>query len=208
MPRHKILLPSFGFSGEELRRSSLQSGQFWHSSYNFLVKEHNAVDQGATCHLEDQDPVLSSFEACLAQPRILPGVYWRSKLQCDPWSQTLDLLRRLNKLKDGVAEVHFDHVMRDKLNAGAIGAGRFKVCVTGRPSIRTVTVSWCTAGCVYYGDQVWRHAVAVRSGVCAMSGEKIRKGDPIYKPACSRETPMNMNAMILAAHIDRLAIDP
>ncbi|SOE71021.1 protein of unknown function [Burkholderia sp. D7] len=130
------------------------------------------------------------------------------KLQCDPWSQTLDLLRSLNKLEDRGAEVDFDHIIRDKPHADGIRAVQFKVCVTGRPSIHTVTISWCAAGCVYYGDQLWRHAFAVRSGVCAMSGEKIRKGDPIYKPSCRREPPMNMDAMILATHIDGLALDP
>lgn len=100
-----------------------------------------------------------------------------------------------------------DHAIRDKPDAGAIRAGQFKVCVTGRPSTHTATTSWCAAGCVYYGDQVWHHSVATRAGVCATSGEKIHKGDSIYKPSCYRTTPMNMDAIILAAHIDRLVID-
>ncbi|WP_082855501.1 DUF3331 domain-containing protein [Paraburkholderia phytofirmans] len=101
----------------------------------------------------------------------------------------------------------FDRAIRGKPHEGGIRPGQFKVYVTGRPSTSTVTISWCAAGCVYYGDQRWHHAIANRSGVCAMSGETIRKGDPVYKPSCKRATPINMDAMILAVHIDRLAID-
>ncbi|MCX4145030.1 DUF3331 domain-containing protein [Paraburkholderia madseniana] len=79
--------------------------------------------------------------------------------------------------------------------------------MTGRPSSRTVTVNWCSVSCGHYGDQIWRHAIALRNGFCAMSGDEIRRGDAIYKPFPGRATPVNADAMILAAHIERVVVD-
>jgi hypothetical protein len=72
------------------------------------------------------------------------------------------------------------------------------VRVTGRPSSTTATVVWrdSTSGC--YEDQIWRGVVARTSGVCAVSGRRIKRGDRVYRPRATRPAPTNANAMILS----------
>ena len=128
-------------------------------------------------------------------------------MQRDPWTQTLILLRCLNHVEDAAVEAQ----LRYSCTAEPIRDGDrpfgLKVRVTGRTTSRTVTVNWCSVSCGHYGDQIWRHAIASRNGFCALSGDEIRRGDAIYKPSSGRATPANADAMILATHIEHMAVD-
>jgi hypothetical protein len=97
---------------------------------------------------------------------------------------------------------------RSIVKVHASGRARFKqgechcqamwVRVTGRPSSTTATVAWrdSTSGC--YEDQIWRGVVARTSGICAVSGRSIKRGDRVYRPRATRPAPTNANAMILS----------
>jgi hypothetical protein len=61
---------------------------------------------------------------------------------------------------------------------------------------RTVALRWCSASC-HYGYQIWVCAKASRSGICAMSGRAIQRGDNIYRPYTRTQViPVNVDAMI------------
>lgn len=68
------------------------------------------------------------------------------------------------------------------------------------------TVSWSdpTAGC--YGEQRWRRGVARKSGVCAMTGQIIDKGNVVYRPHRVRPIPRNIEAMILASVMETIPL--
>jgi hypothetical protein len=60
-------------------------------------------------------------------------------------------------------------------------------------------VSWCDPTMCHYVDQVWNQVVARSSGYCALTGQRIERGDTIFKPrARGRNRPANCNEMILA----------
>lgn len=85
-------------------------------------------------------------------------------------------------------------------------ATRF-VKVLDRPSDRTVTISWRESTLCHYNDQIWRAGIAKHAGTCAVSGMHIERGDHVYRPIPTRPTPINANAMILAAAIADQGLD-
>ena len=50
----------------------------------------------------------------------------------------------------------------------------------------------------HYAEQRWQRCITRRSGICALSGESIVRGDCIYQPARRVSKPVNSSAMILA----------
>jgi hypothetical protein len=59
-------------------------------------------------------------------------------------------------------------------------------------------VRWVEPGRAHYGEQRWRPTRALRSGICALSGQKIVCGDAVFKPG-GRPAPGNSHAMILVS---------
>ncbi|MFC6311785.1 DUF3331 domain-containing protein [Paraburkholderia dipogonis] len=43
-----------------------------------------------------------------------------------------------------------------------------------------------------------RRCIARKAGVCALSGQKVARGDAVYRPRHARPAPRNVKAMILA----------
>ena len=67
----------------------------------------------------------------------------------------------------------------------------------------SITVCWSDATYGRYSDQLWRVCTARRSAVCALTGEKIRRGDAVFRPSPNRRhRPANADAMILASKLD------
>jgi hypothetical protein len=120
----------------------------------------------------------------------------------DRWKQAINHLIVLMRTDDESCR------KRSITTAHLSGRGRFRqsefhsramwVRVTGRPSSTTATVVWrdSTSGC--YEDQIWRGVVARTSGVCAVTGRSIKRGDRVYRPRATRPAPTNANAMILS----------
>jgi len=71
--------------------------------------------------------------------------------------------------------------------------------VLERRSRTIATVAWSDPTACRYGEQIWRRCVARKSGICALSGQVIARGDAVYRPRITRHAPQNIDAMILAS---------
>jgi hypothetical protein len=76
------------------------------------------------------------------------------------------------------------------------------VRVLERQSENAVVILWQDATRCHYGDQVWVRCRSAKTGICALSGNAIRRGDPIYRPRQRQYLPANAQAMILASAIE------
>ncbi|WP_144149121.1 DUF3331 domain-containing protein [Paraburkholderia sp. BCC1884] len=121
----------------------------------------------------------------------------------DPWLRTLGLLSVLS----GDAEVG-NHAVEAAIARKEpwgchlpVMGQRFEVQVRviDRPTQSTATVAWRDPTHCSYGDQVWHASRARVTGVCALSGQSIKRGDAIYKPRPCRPAPLNVGAMILGS---------
>ncbi|EKS71948.1 hypothetical protein BURK_008936 [Burkholderia sp. SJ98] len=79
-----------------------------------------------------------------------------------------------------------------------------RIRVLERPSPRTVSVAWGHPCSGYAGGQTWRRVMARKNGVCALSGERVLRGDPIYKLARSSERHNRADEVLLARHVDAI----
>ncbi|WP_248558369.1 DUF3331 domain-containing protein [Paraburkholderia terrae] len=75
-----------------------------------------------------------------------------------------------------------------------------------RASQRTVVVSWHDPTRCSYSFQLWRRFDATRTGICALSGLVVNRGDSVYKPF-SKPRPINASAMMLATEVERHLVD-
>jgi hypothetical protein len=116
----------------------------------------------------------------------------------DRWKQAINLLITLMRADNGECRNRSIPNVRVRFKTSERHCQAMWVRVTGRPSSTTATVVWrdSTSGC--YEDQIWRGVVARTSGVCAVTGRRIRRGDRVYRPRATRPAPTNANAMILS----------
>ena len=126
-----------------------------------------------------------------------PSFFMQNKLT-DPWSATVQQLRRLAvERADSRAPSSGKKESRPFVKYGVIDLSTISVRVIDRPSESTATIVWRDPTTCCYGDQLWRASVARESGTCAVSGRPINQGDEIYRPRRSRHMPANAVAMIL-----------
>lgn len=88
------------------------------------------------------------------------------------------------------------------LGASERGNDNVKIEVLDRLTTVSAVLSWRDSTGGSYGYQLWQKGVARRSGMCAISGSAIRRGDRIYRPGTIGRLPSNAAAMILAIYID------
>lgn len=141
----------------------------------------------------------------------------------DPWTQTLGLL---SQLCGGDARPaargretplvrtagHATAAVTAAASAPRAQAGNamrrsVSLSVIEHPTSTTVTIAWRDSTHCSYGDQLWQVSRARRSGVCAMSGRAIRRGDLVYQPRRIRPKPLNDGAMILASVLCEVQAD-
>jgi hypothetical protein len=79
--------------------------------------------------------------------------------------------------------------------------------VVERCDERDIVISWQDSTRGRLGDQRWRLGTASASGVCAMSGRQIRRGDCAYRPLRRVSKLPNRGDMILAIAIDSVYQD-
>lgn len=79
-----------------------------------------------------------------------------------------------------------------------MAAGKPIIRILDRPSSVTAIVYWSDAATCHYGYQGWRLASAEKDGQCALSGQPVRRGNLVYRPAQREPRPRNVDAMILA----------
>ncbi|WP_175953921.1 DUF3331 domain-containing protein [Burkholderia sp. BCC0405] len=61
-------------------------------------------------------------------------------------------------------------------------------------------IRWVESGRCHYGEQRWRLRVALQPGRCAISGQPIEPGDPVFRPV-RRPVPANGDEMICPASV-------
>ncbi|WP_175148330.1 DUF3331 domain-containing protein [Paraburkholderia ultramafica] len=74
--------------------------------------------------------------------------------------------------------------------------------VVERTDERDVVISWEDPTRGRLGDQRWRLGTASASGVCAISGKPIKRGDCVFKPMRNTSRFPDLGDMILAAAVD------
>lgn len=121
--------------------------------------------------------------------------------QVDPWVRTIQLLSMGSRYSD-IADGVMPATRRGTLHDGGVTPRpsyppQLKVSLIERTTASTVTIAWRDATSCFYGAQVWRLARARTSGICVLSGKRIRRGDRIFHPHRSKPAPVNARAMIL-----------
>lgn len=84
-----------------------------------------------------------------------------------------------------------------------------RITLIRRYDQESIAVCWSDPTYGRYSDQLWRMCTARRSAICALTGEKIRRGDAVFRPCPNRRhRPANADAMILASKLDGLSGEP
>ncbi|MEX3856453.1 DUF3331 domain-containing protein [Paraburkholderia sp. BR10923] len=122
----------------------------------------------------------------------------------DPWLMTIGLLGSMS------GETDADYLAAPAVTPGLNRTpGNAVRCVTIRVVERStatrVTLAWRDPLRCAYGDQEWYLARAPRSGVCAVSGREIRRGENVYRPRPRRPQPLNADEMISMDALDHSA---
>ena len=130
--------------------------------------------------------------------------------QVTPWSQVVSLLS--HGINDEMFAAQPWHAGSGSHPANGVGKPRgaqqgapaadcdSKITSIERQDEGLALVSWCDPTMCHYIDQVWNQVVARSSGYCALTGQRIERGDTVFKPrARGRNRPANCNEMVLAA---------
>jgi hypothetical protein len=116
----------------------------------------------------------------------------------DPWLMTIGLLS---------ADTHRAHKPAPTCKPRSMSrhdkpVDGLTVRVLERATATRVTLAWRDPSRCSYGDQEWYLTSARRSGVCAISGLQIRRGESVYRPRMTRPPALNAEAMIRAEALD------
>jgi len=118
----------------------------------------------------------------------------------DPWLHAIKMLKCSNN--SSFERSGSTHVQPLTCSSPRQNAHRQKntfVKVLEKPTSTTATVAWFDSTSCHYGDQSWSLRVARSNGICALTGEPVRKGDRVYQPRKSGYRPRNANEMILSS---------
>ncbi|TAM02021.1 MAG: DUF3331 domain-containing protein [Paraburkholderia sp.] len=134
------------------------------------------------------------------------------------WQQTIDLLSAASEPVSFTADLEGSRICKPVpvTRSASEAANRRRATVRSwdaqgitlirRHDSDCITVCWSDATYGRYSDQLWRVCTARRSSVCALTGEKIRRGDAVFRPSPNRRhRPANADAMILASKIENLS---
>ncbi|WP_321797950.1 DUF3331 domain-containing protein [Caballeronia sp. J97] len=124
----------------------------------------------------------------------------------DPWSGTLAMLDsrsgRPSEANDKLALMTrplVRSVQGKSACVGPIEGHCVNIRVLERLSESTLSLSWHDPTSFNYSEQVWALCTARKRGTCALSGQAIRRGQPVYRPRrVGSSVPLNSGAMILA----------
>lgn len=123
----------------------------------------------------------------------------------DPWSRTLAMLdsRASRAAERTVARVCMPPALVQRQMPRTVQNAQETRClnirVLERLSESTLSLSWHDPTSFNYSEQVWALCTARKGGTCALSGQSIRRGQPVYRPRrVGSSVPLNSGAMILA----------
>lgn len=120
-----------------------------------------------------------------------------------PWTHIIGLLSEIGRSSLGTGYYHA-RSKRAMQRSIARWPEDVKISVLDRVSDHSVAIAWCHACSGYYGSQVWRESISRGSAICALSGERVARGDRIYKLSRSKQAPSNARAVLLASHVDAI----
>jgi hypothetical protein len=120
----------------------------------------------------------------------------------DPWLMTIGLLQPLSGEKCNSLPVPAARNNRMRRISDTPIEG-LTIHVLERSNSTRVTLAWRDPSHCAYGDQEWYRTRARRSGVCAVSGREIRRGEDVYRPRPTRPLALNADAMIHIAVLDQ-----
>ncbi|MDR5816527.1 MULTISPECIES: DUF3331 domain-containing protein [unclassified Caballeronia] len=139
----------------------------------------------------------------------------KSPSMMDPWSRTLAMLDksgRLSEAADNPASLTRTLVRKVPVRGSFAPdneTGRVNIRVLERLSASTLALSWHDPTSFNYSEQVWSLCTARKRGTCALSGQAIRRGQPVYRPRrVGRSIPLNSGAMILARAVMVTPLEP
>jgi hypothetical protein len=122
----------------------------------------------------------------------------------DPWSRTLAMLdTRASRAaeKSGTAACIARSLVQRAGRSDQLSkdARCVNIRVLERLSESTLALSWHDPTSFNYSEQVWALCTARKGGTCVLSGQSIRRGQPVYRPRrVGSSVPLNSGAMILA----------
>ncbi|MGF6902396.1 DUF3331 domain-containing protein [Paraburkholderia sp. GAS348] len=133
--------------------------------------------------------------------------------QLNPWSQVVSLLSRLSSddfiagggswragSRRGVRAVQQTWKPSTPQKTMSDATYSSKITSIELQNNASVLISWCDPTMCHYVDQVWSRAAARNCGYCALTGQRIYRGDAVFKPSSrGRLRPVNCDEMILAA---------
>ncbi len=131
--------------------------------------------------------------------------------QVNPWSQVVSLLSHLSSGVDSAAGEPWRAACRrgrivkpgTPHQTTLVAAPCSKITAIERQDDTSALISWCDPTMCHYVDQVWSRVTARSSGYCALTGQRIRSGDAVFKPSArGRLRPVNCEEMILAAALE------
>lgn len=112
----------------------------------------------------------------------------------DPWAMTIGLLGQLRgERKEAVRARPRKSASRCATRTAVVG---LSVRVIERSTDTRLTLAYRDPSRCAYGDQEWYLTRARRSGVCAVTGREIRRGEEVYRPRPMRPQALNADAMI------------
>jgi hypothetical protein len=151
----------------------------------------------------------------------------RPRARCvDAWTQTLFLLEELSAFSENGAgraglrhlqsgnshhsdernsRDHFgnepEHTRRSRTFAASADP-HADITILERLSPSAIVLRWCSCYC-HYGEQLWIRRTARGTGICAMTGGRIRRGDSVFRPRYRvPNLPANFAEMIYASAIE------
>lgn len=119
----------------------------------------------------------------------------------DPWKMTIGLLGLLNGEKCSADAKVAARLPVKRRRADQAVAG-LTIRVIERSTSTRLTLAWRDPSHCAYGDQEWIRTRARRTGVCAVSGRAIRRGEDAYRPRTMRPRALNADAMIHCIVLD------
>ncbi|MCP3724290.1 DUF3331 domain-containing protein [Paraburkholderia sp. BR14263] len=122
----------------------------------------------------------------------------------DPWQMTIGLLGLLSGETCPSQPVPAARKPASRRSADKPVPG-LTIRVLERATATRVTLAWRDPARCAYCDQEWYRTRARRSGVCAVSGREIRRGEHVYRPRPMRPQALNADAMIHSLVLDEAA---
>ncbi|WP_322101444.1 DUF3331 domain-containing protein [Paraburkholderia sp. J41] len=115
----------------------------------------------------------------------------------DPWAMTIGLLGQLRGERGAPGAIGaLAKPRKSARRAARTAVAGLSVRVIERSTDTRLTLAWRDPSHCAYGDQEWYLTRARRSGVCAVTGREIRRGEAVYRPRPMRPQALNADAMI------------